>query len=93
MCTTVTISAKTSRRNLRVSPADDELFQRAADSMGESVSEFLVESARERAEMVLADRTHFALDGAAWTEFVAALDRPPQADPQIVKLIRRPRPG
>jgi uncharacterized protein (DUF1778 family) len=85
-------AAKTSRRNLRVSPDDDDLFRRAAETIGESVSEFLVESGRERAEMILADRTQFVLESSAWAAFAAALDRPPQADPSLVKLMRRSRP-
>jgi uncharacterized protein (DUF1778 family) len=55
-------ATKTSRRNLRVSPSDDLLFREAAAAVGESVSEFLVESGRERAEMILGDRTQFVLD-------------------------------
>jgi uncharacterized protein (DUF1778 family) len=39
-------AAKTARRNLRVSPTDDDLFRHAAAAIGESVSEFLVESGR-----------------------------------------------
>jgi uncharacterized protein (DUF1778 family) len=85
-------SAKTSRRNLRVSPADDVLFRDAAASLGESVSEFLVESGRERAEMVLADRTAFVLGQDAWTAFVAALDRDAEVKPAVLKLMHRPRP-
>jgi uncharacterized protein (DUF1778 family) len=67
--------AKTSRRNLRVSPTDDVLFREAASVLGESVSEFLVESGRERAEMVLADRTQFVLGQEAWKAFGAAATR------------------
>lgn len=83
---------KTERRNLRVSPADDELFQAAAASVGESVSEFLVESARTRAEVILADRTEFALNAKDWRAFHAALERPAQVKPAAVKLMRRRRP-
>lgn len=83
---------KTSRRNLRISPADDELFRQAAAEMGESVSEFLVESGRDRAEMILSDRTHFALDRDDWRAFAAALDRPAEVKPAVVELMRRPRP-
>jgi uncharacterized protein (DUF1778 family) len=83
---------KTARRNLRVSPADDELFREAAAVVGESVSEFLVESGRERAEMILADRTEFVLDAATWKVFAAALDKPAEAKPAVVELIRRRRP-
>jgi uncharacterized protein (DUF1778 family) len=86
-------NTKTSRRNLRVSPADDVLFRDAASMLGESVSEFLVESGRERAEMVLADRTQFELGEDAWRAFGAALDRDAEAKPAIVELLRRSRPA
>jgi len=89
----VATPAKTSRRNLRVSPSDDALFRRAAIQVGESVSEFLVESGRSRAEMLLADRTTFAVDGRAWQTFNDALDRPAEVRPAVVELMRRQRPG
>jgi uncharacterized protein (DUF1778 family) len=85
-------AAKTARRNLRVSPADDDLFRQAAAETGESVSEFLVESGRERAELILADRTQFVLDRKAWKAFTEALDRPAEVKPAVVELMRRPRP-
>jgi uncharacterized protein (DUF1778 family) len=84
---------KTSRRNLRVSPADDVLFREAASVLGESVSEFLVESGRKRAEMVLADRTQFALGEDAWRAFGAVLDRDAEAKPAVVELLGRSRPA
>jgi uncharacterized protein (DUF1778 family) len=86
-------ATKTARRNLRVAPADDALIQQGADMAGESVSEFLVSSARTRAEMLLADRQQFVLDDDAWAAFTAALDRPAEARSQVVELLRRPRPA
>jgi uncharacterized protein (DUF1778 family) len=68
-------ATKTARRNLRVSRADPVLFRQAAACVGESVSELLVESGLERAEMIPAYRTEFALDQDAWEAFMAALDR------------------
>ena len=88
----MTTATKTARRNLRVSPGDDELFRKAAVTVGESVSEFLVESGRTRAEMILADRTEFALETKAWKAFNDALDRPAEVKPAVVELMRRPRP-
>lgn len=85
-------AAKSARRNLRVSPADDALFRDAAAATGESVSEFLVSSGRTRAQTVLTDRTEFALSDEDWRAFHAALDRPPIADPAVVELLRRPPP-
>jgi uncharacterized protein (DUF1778 family) len=84
---------KTRRRNLRVAPADDLLFRRAAAVAGESVSEFLVESGRERAEMILADRVEFPLAAAEWDAFVAALERPAEVKRPVVELMRRRRPA
>ena len=83
---------KTARRNLRVSVADDALFRKAAATVGESVSEFLVESGRTRAEMILAERSEFALDANAWKAFNEALDRPAEVRPPVVELMRRSRP-
>jgi uncharacterized protein (DUF1778 family) len=84
---------KTQRVNLRVASRDDELFRRAAATAEESLSEFLVESGRERAARLLADRTQFVLAEEDWAAFTEALDRPAQADPALVELFRRPRPA
>ena len=85
-------ATKTSRLNVRVAPADDALLRQAADLLGESISEFLIESARERAERLIADRTRFALDEAEWSAFSDALDRPAEVKPAVRELFERPRP-
>ena len=85
-------TTRTARRSVRCSPVDDELFRQAAAVLGQSVSEFLIESGRQRAEAILCDRTQFALDQQAWKAFAAALDRPAQTKPAVVGLMRRPRP-
>jgi len=83
---------KTQRVHVRVAATDDELFRSAAAAAHESLSEFLVESGRERAERLLAERSRFVLSPAQWRKFTAALDRPPRAIPELVELFRRPRP-
>jgi uncharacterized protein (DUF1778 family) len=85
-------ATKTARVNLRVAPADDVLLRQAADLMGETLSEFLIESGRERAERVVGDRTRFVLDDAAWTAFNDALDRPAEVKPELRELFARSRP-
>jgi uncharacterized protein (DUF1778 family) len=84
--------AKTQRVHLRVAASDDELFRGAAAAANESLSEFLVEGGRERAERLLADRTRFVLSPAQWRKFTAALDRAPRGIPELAELFRRPRP-
>jgi uncharacterized protein (DUF1778 family) len=83
---------KTQRLNLRIEKEDEALFKRAAVVRRESLTQFLVESGRERAERLLADRTSFRVDSEAWQEIVAAMDRPAKAQPQLSKLFSRPRP-
>jgi uncharacterized protein (DUF1778 family) len=85
-------ATKTARVNLRVAPADDVLLRQAAELLGETLSEFLIESGRERAERLVADRTRFVLDDAAWTVFNEALDRPEEIKPELRELFARSRP-
>ena len=85
-------ATKTSRLNLRVAPADDALLRQAAELTGETLSEFVVESARERAERLVADRTRFVLDAEEWSAFCEALDRPAEVNPALRELFERPRP-
>ena len=85
-------ATKTARVNLRVAPADDVLLRQAAELVGETLSEFLIESGRERAERLVADRTRFVLDEATWTAFSAALDRPAEIKPELRELFARSRP-
>lgn len=80
------------RLNLRVREDDRALLERAAGYRQESLTQFLVESGRERAERVLAERSHFLLDSTSWGSLVAAMDRPAVAKPQLVDLFSRPRP-
>jgi uncharacterized protein (DUF1778 family) len=78
--------------NLRLEPEDRTLFDLAATAKRESLSQFLVESGRERAERLLADRNEFSLDSDQWGELMAALDRPARVKPEIADLFSRPRP-
>ncbi len=85
-------STKTERLNLRVTRQDDELFRHAAELNGESLSDFLVEGGRERAERLVADQVHFELNQTQWEAFHAALDRPAEVRPAFVELFARRRP-
>lgn len=83
---------KTSRLNIRVTDDEDRLFREASAVADESVSDFLIESARERAERLLADRTEFEVGAERWDAFVASLDRPGELRPEVAELFARPRP-
>ena len=86
------MAEKAARLNVRVSVVDDELFREAAALSDESLSDFIVESTRERAERILADRTRFVLNDEQWEAFSLALERPAEARPELVELFTRARP-
>jgi uncharacterized protein (DUF1778 family) len=77
---------------LRLAPGDHEMLCRAAAATGQTVSEFLIESGRERAAHMVANRERFALADAEWKCFAAALDSPARANPAVAALFRRRRP-
>lgn len=47
------------------------------------------ETASERAERLLADRTRFQLPPGAWDELVAIMDRKAKRNPKLMKLFSR----
>jgi uncharacterized protein (DUF1778 family) len=83
---------KSNRIEMRIAKQDRALFDRAAEVQRETLTQFLVESGRERAERLLADRTGFRVDSEQWEKLQAAMDRPAEVRPELVKLFSRARP-
>lgn len=84
-------TAKKERRfHLRASAREVETISRAAATAGVSVSAFILESAAERAERLLADQSHFVLSSHQWRAFAKALDNPSRRIPELAKLLRGP---
>lgn len=77
---------KTERLAARLTPEQDALIRRAAEVEGTDLTNFTITAAVARARDVLADRRLFVLSDAAWTEFLAALDRPVSSKPRLEKL-------
>jgi uncharacterized protein (DUF1778 family) len=57
---------------------------------GQSVTEFIVQSACAVAEMELAEQKEFALPPAQWQAFLAALDKPTVSNPALRRLLTEP---
>ncbi len=83
-------AVKDSRLAVRLSSQQDALIRHAAEVEGTSITEFTVAAAVSHARDVLADRRVFAIDDAAWGEFLAALDRPVSPKPRLEKLMAEP---
>jgi uncharacterized protein (DUF1778 family) len=84
------MAAKTERFAVRLTAEQDALIRRAAEAEGTDLTNFTVTATLAHAREVLADRRLFVLDDAAWTEFLAALDRPVSPKPRLEKLFGEP---
>lgn len=79
---------KDDRFNLRVSVPQRTLIRRAAAQAGLSYTDFILESATERAHAVLSDQRLFMLDSERWDRFVGALEAPATPVAVLVELFR-----
>jgi uncharacterized protein (DUF1778 family) len=81
---------KTTWLSIRMSEQEMAVIMSAAESLGKSVSRFVVERAYADAQAVLAEQSHFRLSEKKWREFCKALDAPPKNSPALRKLLREP---
>jgi len=77
---------------IRASAETKAILNRAAALRGQKLSEFMLESARRQAEDALLDQRVFFLQPDAYDEFLALLDAPPKASPQLRELMQRKAP-
>jgi uncharacterized protein (DUF1778 family) len=84
---TATRTNRTEKLDLRITPAAKRALQSAAEASHKTLSEFVLESALQRADHVLADRQVFRLDADRWKKFLAALDAKPKARPRLQRLL------
>ncbi len=80
------------RVNLRASTAQMEKIRQAAESTDTTMTDFILASAVQAADQVLADRRWFSLNDAEWEEFLATLDRPAVFKPRLAALLEAPDP-
>lgn len=63
--------------SIRAKAGQRDLIDQAADRLGRSRSDFMLEAACRQAEDVLLDQTYFSLDAKSLAAFQAMLDKPP----------------
>jgi uncharacterized protein (DUF1778 family) len=80
-------TTRSEKLDLRLTPEAKRRLYAAAQAQRRSVSEFVLQSALERADEALADRTRFSLSTEDWQKFLAALDAPPRELPRLRKLL------
>ena len=62
--------------NIRAEPRRRDLIDRAAEAVGKTRSDFMLEAACREAETVLLDRRYFTLDEDQFRSFLERLDHP-----------------
>lgn len=80
------------RMDLRTTPEERELIDRAAAAAGTDLTEFVVTHACEAAQRVLADRDRFVLDREVLSAWEELNSRPAKDLPGLRKLMERPSP-
>jgi uncharacterized protein (DUF1778 family) len=78
--------------NIRVSPGQRDIIDQAAQAVGKSRSEFMLDTAYREAIDVLLDQRFFLLDADAYDRFVELLDAPPSPSPALRRLLETPAP-
>lgn len=81
--------AKTSRLEARLPETVHGLLRQAAALQGRSISEFVVNSAREAAERAIAEHNLIELSLADQQRFAAALEKPPKVAKPLKQAAKR----
>jgi uncharacterized protein (DUF1778 family) len=73
--------------NLRASHKQKALIDRAAEALGRSRSDFMLDTACREAQAVLLDRRYLVLSEEAFRRFTAMLDKPPKDNLKLRRLL------
>jgi len=90
--TTDTRLSKSRRINLRATSRQEDLLRRAAEATDHTVTDFVLDSAVDRAQRVLADLRWFTATEEQYAEFVRLLDAPLPSTDKFERLFARPAP-
>ena len=78
--------------NLRASRKQKVLIDRAAETLGRSRSDFMLDTACREAESVLLDRRYFTLSEESFKRFTRILDSPPKDNHRLRRLLHTKAP-
>ena len=92
MATGAEIRRRSKRLELRTTPEERELIERAAEVSGSDLTEFVLTHASVAARRILADRDRIHLSGDALAAWEAVNDRRARDLPGLRELMSRPSP-
>src|SRR3546814_12540070 len=76
--------------NLRVRIDTQSLIDRAANMLGRSRSDFMIDASKKAAENAILDQRVISVSPAIYSEFLAMLDRPAEANEQLRRNMQTP---
>lgn len=78
--------------SIRAKAGQRDLIDQAAERLGRSRSDFMLEAACRQAEDVLLDQTYFSLDASSFAAFQALLDQPPAPTDRLRRTLKARAP-
>jgi len=78
--------------NIRAKTRQRDLIDQAAEHLGRSRSDFMLDAACSKAEEVLLDQAFFTVDINTFEKFQALLDRPLPATDKLRRLLKTKAP-
>jgi uncharacterized protein (DUF1778 family) len=78
--------------NIRAKARQRDLIDQAAERLGRSRSEFMLDAACREAEDVLLDQAFFSVDAGTFVKFQALLDQPLPATDKLRRLLKTKAP-
>lgn len=78
--------------NIRARARQRDLIDQAAERLGRTRSDFMLDASCKAAEDVLLDQTYFGLSEAGFSEFQALLDAPPQVSARLRRTLTAKAP-
>ena len=73
--------------NLRALPEQRDLIDHAAQLLGKNRSDFMLEAACDKAQVVVLDQVFFGLDADKFRQFTKLLDAPPTRNSGLERLM------
>ncbi|MDR5011901.1 DUF1778 domain-containing protein [Agrobacterium fabacearum] len=78
--------------NMRIKPATRNLIDRAAELLGKTRTDFMLEASERRAKEVLLDRTIVTVSPEIYAEYLARLDAPAQLNERLKRTMSTKAP-
>ncbi|MFU8797346.1 MAG: DUF1778 domain-containing protein [Gammaproteobacteria bacterium] len=78
--------------NIRAKIRQRDLIDQAADRLGRSRSEFMLDAACSKAEDILLDQVFFTVDAGTFEKFQVLLDQPLPATDKLRRLLKTKSP-